>query len=282
MSEQHLVEALNDCINRLAKGQTLEDCLNMYPDLADELRSLLQVGQLSRQARFGNTEIRQMRFRLDKTIADYITVTDFNTSASRWRIPPGGTVLSLVAMMMLAVGLLWVVLRSNPTMLTSPTATPTVIVSETSQPPTPTATPSPSVTIISSATSIPTTTPSSTLEIPTEEAALTIQICELSMPEGWVEYRVRVGDTLSSIATQSGTTTEILTSVNCIENARLIVVGQVLFVPRPLEITVPDVDGSDDEPFSSDSSESDDNEDDEGDESHEGSESSASEEDEGS
>ena len=37
------VEALNDCVERLSKGESIQDCLNRYPDYADELRPLLEV-----------------------------------------------------------------------------------------------------------------------------------------------------------------------------------------------------------------------------------------------
>lgn len=38
-----LVEALNDCVERLAKGESIQDCLNRYPVYTDELRPLLEV-----------------------------------------------------------------------------------------------------------------------------------------------------------------------------------------------------------------------------------------------
>ena len=37
------VEALNDCVERLTKGESIQDCLNRYPEYADELRPLLEV-----------------------------------------------------------------------------------------------------------------------------------------------------------------------------------------------------------------------------------------------
>ena len=37
------VEALNDCVERLTRGESIQDCLNRYPMYADELRPLLEV-----------------------------------------------------------------------------------------------------------------------------------------------------------------------------------------------------------------------------------------------
>lgn len=58
---------------------------------------------------------------------------------------------------------------------------------------------------------------------------------DCSQPRGWIEYRVQSGDTLSSIAARTGTTVNILASVNCIDNPSLISVGTNLFVPRQLD-----------------------------------------------
>ena len=38
-----LVEALNDCVERLANGESIQSCLDRYPTHADELRPLLEV-----------------------------------------------------------------------------------------------------------------------------------------------------------------------------------------------------------------------------------------------
>jgi len=36
---------LDDCLNRLQKGETIEDCLRRYPEYADQLTPLLGVAQ---------------------------------------------------------------------------------------------------------------------------------------------------------------------------------------------------------------------------------------------
>lgn len=47
----------------------------------------------------------------------------------------------------------------------------------------------------------------------------------------WIAYVVVVGDTLSSIASRAGTTTETLVLANCLANANVIRIGQTLYVP---------------------------------------------------
>ncbi len=46
MADQNLREAFNDCINRLAAGQSIGDCLQAYPQYADELEPMLEIGGL--------------------------------------------------------------------------------------------------------------------------------------------------------------------------------------------------------------------------------------------
>jgi len=50
-------------------------------------------------------------------------------------------------------------------------------------------------------------------------------------PGGWVDYRVRSGDTLSGIAAARGTTVDELARVNSISNPNLLYVGQIIRVP---------------------------------------------------
>jgi LysM repeat protein len=50
---------------------------------------------------------------------------------------------------------------------------------------------------------------------------------------------VRAGDTLSSIAAATGSTANQLASVNCLEDSRLIVSDQLLFVPRVPDTAIP-------------------------------------------
>lgn len=64
--------------------------------------------------------------------------------------------------------------------------------------------------------------------------------CVVNAPAGWVSYSIRSGDTLSSIASRSGSRVSELVQVNCLENPRFIVVGSTLWLPRtPASFTAP-------------------------------------------
>lgn len=63
MIEPGLVEALNDSINRLARGASVSDCLRRYPQHAAELERLLEMGQLVRRSQSSIEEAQQARER---------------------------------------------------------------------------------------------------------------------------------------------------------------------------------------------------------------------------
>lgn len=91
MVEQDLLNALDDCINRLAAGQNLEDCLRRYPQFASVLRPMLETGRLVNRARFTPAEIRESQDRVRFRVAEAV-----NTRRRRPRPLPLRT-LSLVA-----------------------------------------------------------------------------------------------------------------------------------------------------------------------------------------
>ena len=57
MVDQKLPEALNDCINRMAAGQTINDCLPYYPQYAEVLQPLLEVGRLVADTQANSLEV---------------------------------------------------------------------------------------------------------------------------------------------------------------------------------------------------------------------------------
>jgi LysM repeat protein len=51
-------------------------------------------------------------------------------------------------------------------------------------------------------------------------------------PAGWVRYWIQPGDTLSALAAASGGSIDAIMVANCLEDARSIVAGEILFLPR--------------------------------------------------
>jgi LysM repeat protein len=106
-------------------------------------------------------------------------------------------------------------LTALPTASPSPTATPSATASASVTP-----SPSPSATATASAS-------------PTASATIIATgVCVIAPPPGWVSYIVQPGDTLSDLAVRTETTLDLLVRVNCLEDARRIIAGLRLYLPR--------------------------------------------------
>jgi LysM repeat protein len=103
----------------------------------------------------------------------------------------------------------------------TPEATATPASATPSQTASPTQTPSPSQTPLPSATQTPAET-----ALPSQRADCTTQ-----RPDGWLTYRVRAGDSLSGLASATGTTIDAIVQANCLPDSGLIVVNQPLYLP---------------------------------------------------
>ncbi|MBZ0277914.1 MAG: DUF5666 domain-containing protein, partial [Anaerolineae bacterium] len=68
MIEQDLLNAFNDSIDRLAAGQTLDDCLRAYPQYANQLRPMLNTGRLAHSAAPDAAEIAAAQARVRQRI----------------------------------------------------------------------------------------------------------------------------------------------------------------------------------------------------------------------
>lgn len=142
---------------------------------------------------------------------------------------------------------------ATPTFTVTPSVTPTATATLTATP-TPTATPTNTATFTPTSTPTRTPTPTNTATptrtpTPTNTATFTPTptiavlregrviplVCDV--PEGWVIYVVRSGDTLSRIARQVGSTVEDLQRGNCLTDVNRIVTRDELFVPPDLIIT---------------------------------------------
>ena len=92
----------------------------------------------------------------------------------------------------------------------------------------------------------PSATPTLTLT-PTMRPSATAEISATpdcsSGPEGWLRYTVQSGDTASELAADTELTLDELIARNCIADARSIIVGQTIFLPRlPQRSTVDQAD----------------------------------------
>jgi len=74
----------------------------------------------------------------------------------------------------------------------------------------------------------PTLTRSQSTAIDSSETPLD---CDISPPDGWIRYTIQAGDTPLGIAIGTDISLDQLLNVNCDLNPRLIVVGDVVFVP---------------------------------------------------
>lgn len=72
MANQDLLNAFNDCIDRLGQGQAIEECLRRYPQYAPTLRPMLETSQIARQIRVSPVEVAQVqergRYRFEEAI----------------------------------------------------------------------------------------------------------------------------------------------------------------------------------------------------------------------
>jgi hypothetical protein len=57
--------------------------------------------------------------------------------------------------------------------------------------------------------------------------------CTVPIPEGWFPYTVQDGDRVYRLAFDRGTTTDEVAAVNCLDNPRLLHVGDILLLPGP-------------------------------------------------
>jgi hypothetical protein len=72
MSERQLIEAFNDCVNRLANGESIEECLRRHPQHAVALRPMLEAGLLVRRAQISPVEVVQSQDRVRARITQEV------------------------------------------------------------------------------------------------------------------------------------------------------------------------------------------------------------------
>lgn len=135
-----LIEAFSDSIDRLNDGEDLEVILASYPDLANQLRPMLEAGLLFPRARFMPADVNTAQETIEPTIQQTVrTVFDGGWSSSLFGL-----------LFVIAIGVVFLLTvtqlnTSNNTVSldvdetvseteTSPTLTPTVDVTNTPRP----------------------------------------------------------------------------------------------------------------------------------------------------
>lgn len=59
MAAHNITDAFDDCINRIAIGQSVEQCLRAYPQFADRLRPMLETSEAVQRLRISPSELLQ-------------------------------------------------------------------------------------------------------------------------------------------------------------------------------------------------------------------------------
>ncbi len=89
-------ECLNDCLDRLQRGESLEACLARYPEHADDLRGLLQASQVLRASPppLSATARSQGRERMHRA-AEQRPTRRWQVWPSRWALPLVATIAAV-------------------------------------------------------------------------------------------------------------------------------------------------------------------------------------------
>jgi hypothetical protein len=114
MMQQSLTDVFDDCINRLTAGQTVEECLRMYPAHAARLRPLLETGSTIRAMRVSQAELAQ----------DKVLVWQHIEGAIPYRRGASGRGRRAVLQLLVAIFLLLLLLTATWFVLTRPDLPP--------------------------------------------------------------------------------------------------------------------------------------------------------------
>lgn len=165
MADRELINAFEDCINRLRAGETIETCLRRYPHYATTLRPMLEAGLLVRRIGPSAAEISQAQDRIRHHIQDAVR----GLPARPPRPLPARWVQIVAALVLIVIaGAIFAVLRDDddpPAATRQPVATVATV----------TATPSPTLTLAPRETATFTATPTATLTA-TATATLTAAV----------------------------------------------------------------------------------------------------------
>ncbi|GEM_PF-1732281 len=251
---------LNACIDRINAGQSINDLLDEYPEYADDIIELLDLGTMISDVRPSPAEMSDVMIRLTANI-DALIDEEFDDVPSgvaprRMIRFPIQQIAAVFVILVVGFAVFAILREDDEDFLNPPpeiliTATPTATITSTPSPTmtatqtmTPSITPSPTPTELSTETPQPTATeePTETL-LPTvtessvqRPAAVPVTLTSTPegcvLPEGWITYQVKSGDTISGIAVRSGATLDDIFAANCLERGDFIIAGQTFFVPN--------------------------------------------------
>lgn len=191
MAQISLLDAFNDCMERIASGQSLESCLSLYPGYAAQLRPLIEVALSVHQLQPPTAELREDQALVWEQITRTLPLPVRRRRRSYYRL------------LLLAAALLFILMLSATWFLfTRPdlpsddrqileTLTPTASPSPAVIPSTFTLTPSPTLTVTTAPTLTPTSTTTVTVTVspsttasstPTQTAALTATSAPTTAP----------------------------------------------------------------------------------------------------
>ncbi len=69
-NERDFLDALNDCVERLGQGQSVEECVRDYPQYTERLRDLLEAGALVRTAYYAPQDVDEAGRRIEPFVRD--------------------------------------------------------------------------------------------------------------------------------------------------------------------------------------------------------------------
>jgi len=64
MLNNDMVEIFHDCVTRLENGATIDDCLQSYPQVAEQLHPMLEAIQIPKRAQVSNNEVTESQVRV--------------------------------------------------------------------------------------------------------------------------------------------------------------------------------------------------------------------------
>lgn len=97
MADRELLEAFDDCINRMAAGQSIDDCLRRYPQFAAALRPMLEVGKLVERSQPGTFEIATAQAHVRTRVVERLQAPPRRRSFAGWAAIAASLLLAFVA-----------------------------------------------------------------------------------------------------------------------------------------------------------------------------------------